>query len=58
MGDAPKQVDAAMEKLVVTLEREEIIRTSMKHRGALVQVKDLEEAIETSCGALRARWHL
>ena len=45
-ADYLKQVDAAMEKLAVTLEREAIIRTSMKNRGALVQVKDLEEAIE------------
>ncbi|KGD65507.1 histidinol dehydrogenase [Alcanivorax nanhaiticus] len=44
--DYLKQVADSMEKLVQTLERETIIRTSMKNRGALIQVKDLDEAIE------------
>jgi histidinol dehydrogenase len=34
-----------MEKLAVTLERETIIRTSMKNRGAMIQVQDLQQAI-------------
>lgn len=37
-----KQVAQSMETLAATLERETIIRTSMKHRGALIQVKDLD----------------
>ena len=45
-ADYLKQVADAMEKLAVTLERETIIRTSMKNRGALVQVKNLDEAID------------
>lgn len=45
-ADYLKQVEASMEKLAVTLERETIIRTSMKNRGALIQVKDLGEAID------------
>ncbi len=44
--DYLKQVADSMEKLAQTLERETIIRTSMKNRGALIQVKDLDEAIE------------
>ena len=45
-ADYLKQVEASMEALAVTLERETIIRTSMKNRGALIQVKDLDEAID------------
>ena len=44
-ADYLKRVAESMEKLAVTLERETIIRTSMKNRGALIQVKDLDEAI-------------
>ncbi|MCG8439227.1 MAG: histidinol dehydrogenase [Pseudomonadales bacterium] len=45
-ADYLKQVADAMETLAQTLEREAIIRTSMKNRGALIQVKDLDEAID------------
>ncbi|EKF74187.1 histidinol dehydrogenase [Alcanivorax hongdengensis A-11-3] len=41
-----KQVAESMETLAVTLEREAIIRTSMKNRGALIAVKDLDQAID------------
>ncbi|MGB2247170.1 MAG: histidinol dehydrogenase [Alcanivorax sediminis] len=44
-ADYLQQVATSMEQLAVTLERETIIRTSMKNRGALIQVKDLDEAI-------------
>jgi len=44
-GEFLQQVAESMEKLAVTLERETIIRTSMKHRGAMIQVRDLEQAI-------------
>lgn len=37
-----QQVAESMETLAATLERETIIRTSMKHRGALIQVQDLD----------------
>lgn len=40
-----QQVITSMAKLAPTLEREAIIRTSMANRGALVLVKDLEEAM-------------
>ncbi|MDX1805284.1 MAG: histidinol dehydrogenase, partial [Alcanivorax sp.] len=41
-----KQVAESMETLAVTLEREAIIRSSMKNRGALIAVKDLDQAID------------
>ncbi|ERS11901.1 histidinol dehydrogenase [Alloalcanivorax xenomutans] len=41
-----KRVDAAMDRLAPTLEREDIIRTSMANRGALIQVRDLDQALE------------
>ncbi|ARB46864.1 histidinol dehydrogenase [Alloalcanivorax xenomutans] len=41
-----KQVDAAMDRLAPTLEREDIIRTSMANRGALIQVADLDQALD------------
>ncbi len=41
-----EQVAESMETLAATLERQTIIRTSMKHRGALIQVQDLDQAID------------
>lgn len=41
-------VEASIRKLVVTMERGEIIATSLNDRGALIQVKDLAEAAEVS----------
>ncbi|MCU5781927.1 histidinol dehydrogenase [Alcanivorax balearicus MACL04] len=41
-----KRVDTAMDRLAPTLEREEIIRTSMANRGALIQVADLDQALD------------
>ncbi len=41
-----KRVDSAMDRLAPTLEREEIIRTSMANRGALIQVADLDQALD------------
>lgn len=40
------RVADSMEALAVTLERETIIRTSMAARGALIQCRDLDEAVE------------
>jgi histidinol dehydrogenase len=40
------QVQASIDKLLPTMERQEIIKTSLKDRGALIQVKDLAEACE------------
>lgn len=39
------QVDASIQKLLPTMEREAIIRASMAERAALIEVKDLDEAI-------------
>jgi histidinol dehydrogenase len=43
-----EQVQASIEKLLPTMNRAEIIRTSLGDRGALVQVKDMDEAIEVA----------
>ncbi|MBL8504965.1 MAG: histidinol dehydrogenase [Methylobacillus glycogenes] len=40
------QVQASIERLVEEMPRKEIIRTSLQNRGALIQVKDLEQAAE------------
>jgi histidinol dehydrogenase len=40
------QVQASIERQVTDMPRQEIIRTSLENRGALIQVKDLEEAAE------------
>ena len=42
------QVHASIQKLVQTMPRQEIIRTSLTDRGALIQVRDLDEAAEIS----------
>ena len=39
-------VSASIEHLITTMPRQEVIRTSLVDRGALIQVKDLEEAVE------------
>ncbi|MBB5322139.1 histidinol dehydrogenase [Marinobacter oulmenensis] len=41
-------VEASINRLLPTMEREEIIRTSMTSRGALIHVADLKEAAEVS----------
>ncbi|MGM0952082.1 MAG: histidinol dehydrogenase [Pseudomonadota bacterium] len=41
-------VEASINKLLPTMEREDIIRTSMTSRGALIQVADMKEAAEVS----------
>lgn len=41
-------VEASIEKLLPTMEREEIISTSLRLRAALIKVKDMDEAIEVS----------
>lgn len=40
------QVQASIEKLLPTMERQEIIRTSLVERGAFVLVKDLDDACD------------
>ncbi|MCW8919207.1 MAG: histidinol dehydrogenase [Gammaproteobacteria bacterium] len=39
------QVAASIERLLPTMERREMITTSLRERGALVKVRDMEEAI-------------
>lgn len=39
-----EQVDAAIDRLLPTMERQEMIATALRVRGALIKVKDLEEA--------------
>ncbi len=41
-----QKVKAALEKLLPSLERETIARVSLKNRGALIAVKDLDQAAE------------
>ena len=43
-----ERVAASMEKLLVTMPRADIIRASLGNRGALIQVRDLDEACEIS----------
>lgn len=42
------KVEQAIENLLPTMERESIITTSLKERGALIKVKDLAEAVEVA----------
>ena len=44
-ADYLDQVQASIEKLLPDMQRAEMIRTSLKDRGALIQVKDLDEAV-------------
>ena len=42
------QVYASIQKLVTTMPRQDIIKTSLTDRGALIQVRDLDQAAEIS----------
>jgi histidinol dehydrogenase len=42
------RVQASIEKLLPTMNRSEIIRTSLSDRGALIKVKDMDEAVEVA----------
>ncbi len=42
------RVAAEIERLVATMPRKDIIRASLASRGALIQVRDLEQAVEVS----------
>ncbi|MFT6264247.1 MAG: histidinol dehydrogenase [Oleiphilaceae bacterium] len=42
------QVESSIEKLLPTLEREDIIRASLVSRAAMIEVKDLDEAARVS----------
>jgi len=43
-----EEVKNSIQKLLPTMEREHIIRTALKNRGALILTKDINEAIEIS----------
>ncbi len=45
-ADYIEQVAEAMDELLADMPRAEIIRTSLRTRGALVRVRDLDEAVE------------
>jgi len=47
-ADYIRQVRASIEKLLPTMERREIIATALRVRGALIQVKDMDEAVEVA----------
>ncbi|MEN8170274.1 MAG: histidinol dehydrogenase [Pseudomonadota bacterium] len=47
-GDFLDKVAASVAKLLPTMERQEIITTSLRDRGALIQVKSMDEAVEVS----------
>lgn len=44
-ADFLKRVEHSIEKLLPTMQRKEIIKTSLSGRGALIQVKDMDEAM-------------
>ncbi|MDH5407922.1 MAG: histidinol dehydrogenase [Gammaproteobacteria bacterium] len=45
-GDYLDKVQASIEKLLPTMEREEIIKTSLNARGALIKVDNMDTAVE------------
>lgn len=47
-ADFLDRVEASMQRLLPTLERADIIRTSLRERGALIQVADMAQAIEVA----------
>jgi histidinol dehydrogenase len=47
-GDFLDRVAASIDKLLPTMERSEIITTSLKDRGALIKVKSMAEAVEVA----------
>jgi histidinol dehydrogenase len=46
--DFISKVEGSIKKLLPTMEREDIIRIALKNRGALIQTKDINEAISIS----------
>jgi len=47
-GDYLARVEASIDKLLPTMERQEIIATALRARGALVKVADMDEAVEVA----------
>jgi histidinol dehydrogenase len=46
--DYLEQVKASIEKLLPTMERQEIIATALRTRGALIEVKNMDEAVDVA----------
>ena len=46
--DFLKEVEMSISKLLPTMEREQIIKTSLKNRGALILTKDIDDAVKIS----------
>ena len=46
--DFIQEVEKSIAKLLPTIEREQIIRTSLKNKGALILTKDIDDAIKIS----------
>ena len=46
--DFIKEVERSISKLLPTMEREDIIKTSLKNRGALILTQDIDDAVEIS----------
>lgn len=46
--DYIKEVENSISKLLTNMDREEIIRSSLKNRGALIFTKDIQEAVKIS----------
>ncbi len=47
-ADFIARVSASIDRLLPTMERKEIIETALRVRGAMIQVKDMDEAIEVA----------
>ena len=47
-GEFLDKVQASIEKLVVEMERQDIIRSSLTTRGALIEVTDMQQAVEVA----------
>ena len=47
-ADFIKQVESSIAKLLPTMNRKDIIATALKDRGALIQTKDIDEAVAIS----------
>ena len=43
-----KEVERSISKLLPTMDREDIIKTSLKNRGALILTQDIDDAVEIS----------
>ena len=46
--DFIKKVEMSISKLLPTMEREQIIKTSLKNRGALILTQDIDDAVKIS----------